>query len=74
LRPDSLAGGPHYTSGMAEITGEGRVFWGPTGSDDWVLIDRDHVSFEKDGVLHIAETLGTVRMALDLPPDEPQAE
>jgi hypothetical protein len=53
---------------------ERRVFWGPAESRDWVRIDDDHMSFEKDGILHIAETMGTLRMTRVEPPEEPQAE
>lgn len=39
---------------------DGRVWILPLGSDDLVPVTDEVVSFEHDGTLHLAESVGTV--------------
>lgn len=44
---------------MATISG-GSVFWFPTGSEDYVRVTEDVMSYEIDGELRLSQSFGTI--------------
>lgn len=42
------------------ISGVGQVWIMPIGADDFVPVTEHVASYEHDGVLHLAESIGTV--------------
>lgn len=45
---------------MAQISGGGKAWWFPIGSEDHVRVTDEVMSYEVDGELRLSESIGTV--------------